>query len=179
MEQTKYEVFISYSHLDGEIAKGICNALSDAGISCFFDDMSVDNPDWLYKITDAIVNSRIFLYLGSRNTSIAKITPKELLLAINHKETSCIYCYFIEDHHLPIEIEFLLANVNQRKMSDHPVRTGLIPDIKNLLSIGIIPSKPIPKIIGKSYTVSIGMLQLKMVRIEGGKLGLMTRRKNL
>lgn len=170
MEQTKYNVFISYSHLDGEIAKGICNALSDAGISCFFDDMSVDNPDWLYKITDAIVNSRIFLYLGSRNTSIAKITPKELLLAINHKETSCIYCYFIEDHHLPIEIEFLLANVNQRKMSDHPVRTGLIPDIKNLLSIGFIPSKPIPKIIGKSYTVSIGMLQLEMVRIEGGKL---------
>lgn len=116
----QYDVFISYSHKDGEVAKEICKALTDAEISCFFDDMSVDNPDWIFKITEAIVNSRIFLFLGSKNTSLAKITPKELLLAINHKETSCIYCYLIEEHPLPLEIEFLLANVNQRKLNEYP-----------------------------------------------------------
>ena len=57
----KYDVFISYSHKDTDVADNICKALTDAGISCFFDDISVDTPDWLYKITDAIVNSKIFL----------------------------------------------------------------------------------------------------------------------
>lgn len=168
----KYDVFISYSHKDTDVADNICKALTDAGISCFFDDISVDTPDWLYKITDAIVNSKIFLYLGSKNTSTAKITPKELLLAVNHKETSSIYCYFIEEHTLPLEIEFLLVNVNQRHMSEHPVNTGLIPDIKNLLSIGFIPSKPIPTIEGNSISIAIGLLRLEMIRIDGGTLNI-------
>lgn len=168
----KYDVFISYSHKDTDVAGSICKALTDAGISCFFDDISVDTPDWLYKITDAIVNSKIFLYLGSKSTSTAIITPKELLLAVNHKETSSIYCYFIEEHTLPLEIEFLLVNVNQRHMSEHPVNTGLIPDIKNLLSIGCIPSKPIPTIEGNPVSIAIGLLRLEMIRIDGGTLNI-------
>lgn len=170
MEKNNYDVFISYSHKDGKIAKDICTELSNAGISCFFDDMSVDDPDWLFKITDAIVNSKIFLYLGSKNTSTAKITPKELLLAINHKNTSCIYCYFIEEHALPIEIEFLLGDINQRHMNKHPVDTGLIPDLKKILSIDFDPVKPVPKITENAISFAIGLHQLEMIRVNGGSL---------
>lgn len=68
VDYNQYDIFISYSHKDAMVVTGICKALTDAGISCFFDDMSVDNPDWLYKITEAIINSKVFLYLGSENT---------------------------------------------------------------------------------------------------------------
>lgn len=52
----RYDIFISYSHKDFEVAESICKALSDAGISCFFDNISIENPDFWDVLAKGIKN---------------------------------------------------------------------------------------------------------------------------
>ena len=65
----KYDVFISYSRKDTNIADRICKAFDDVGIVYFIDRQGigggVEFPD---KLADAIVNSSAFLLLGSNNS---------------------------------------------------------------------------------------------------------------
>lgn len=165
---TQYDVFISYSRKDSKKAKEIFEALSNASISCFFDD-NIRNPDVWEILVKEIENCKVFLYLGSKNTASARITPKELTYAVNHKDRSCIYPYFIDDYALPKVHEFLLADINWRKMSTHPIETGLIPDLKDILSEK--PPKPIPFILNKEVEqVVAGGQVFEMIRIKGGTL---------
>lgn len=165
---TKYDVFISYSRKDSATAKEIFEALSKAGISCFFDE-NLNNPDVWDVLVNEIENCKVFLYLGSKNTAAARITPKELTYAINHKDRSCIYPYFIDDYALPKVHEFLLADINWRKMSTHPVDTGLIPDLIDI----IVDNPPQPhkhSMKDKVLQIVAGGQVFEMVRVEGGSL---------
>lgn len=66
MEQMKYDVFISYSWEDVNIAKKIYDAIIDAGFKCCFDKETFHGGQDFPKVTSAnICNSDIFLYLGS------------------------------------------------------------------------------------------------------------------
>ena len=133
MEQKNYDVFISYSRKDNKEARDILCALTDAGISCFFDELSIDDQRVWDVLVEEIEKCKIFLYLGSKNTALARFTPKELTYAVNHKDASCIYPYFLDDYELPKVHEFLLANIEWRKRSVHPVDIGLIPDLKRII----------------------------------------------
>lgn len=168
----EYEIFISYSHKDYDVAENICKELTEAGISCFFDNISIENPDFWDVLVKGIKNCKVFLYLGSKNTANAKITPKELSFAIECKEARFIYPYFIDDCKLPEVHKLMLSDINQRYMSRHPISTGLIPDLKSILSY----DKPIiafvPEISGDLFRVDVGNLQLEMIRVEGGSLEL-------
>lgn len=55
-------------------------------------------------------------------------------------------------------------------MSKYPIDNGLIPDLKHLLSMGFVPSKPIQILSGELESVSVGLLQIEMIRVEGGTL---------
>ena len=165
---TKYDVFISYSRKDSKTAKEIFEALSNASISCFFDE-KLNNPDVWEVLVNEIENCKVFLYLGSKNTASARITPKELAYAINHKDRSCIYPYFIDDYTLPKVHEFLLADINWRKMSTHPIDTGLIPDLKGILSGDYSQPNPSP-LKDEVLQVAAGGQVFEMVRVEGGSL---------
>ena len=165
----EYDIFISYSHKDLKIAKGIYKALADAGFSCFFDDTSIENPDFWPILAQGILKSKIFLYLGSTNTAKAKITPKELGFAIEYKEAKFIYPYFIEDCEIPVVHKLMLSDINQRYMNKYPVDSGLIPDLKRLLEID-----PQPRVLLKEQIVRVDVeaLHLEMIRVEGGSLEL-------
>lgn len=168
----QFDIFISYSHNDYVVAENICKALTDAGISCFFDNISIENPDFWDVLVKGIKNCKVFLYLGSKNTANAKVTPKELSFAIKYKETRFIYPYFIDDCKLPEIHELMLSNINQRYMSKHPISTGLIPDLKSILSYNEVLPIPTQVISGDMYRVEIGSHQLEIVRVEGGPLEL-------
>lgn len=168
----QYDVFISYSHKDFELADNICKALSVAGISCFFDNISIESPDFWEVLAKGIKNCKVFLYLGSKNTANAKITPKELSFAIECKEARFIYPYFIDDCILPEVHKLMLSDINQRYMSKHPVSTGLIPDLKAILSNNEVSDVTLPEIYGDLFNVEIDDIQLEMVRVEGGTLEL-------
>lgn len=169
MENKNFDVFISYSRKDMAVARKIFKSLTNADISCFFDE-KLDNPDLWTELINCIENCKVFLYLGSQNTAAARITPKELTYAVNHKDKSYIYPYFIDESELPKVHEFLLADINWRRQNSHPIETGLIPDLKHLLSVGFIPSKPMPQVSGEIFSVSFGDFRLEMLRVEGGPI---------
>ena len=178
MEQTKYDVFISYSRKDIATARDIFKALSGAGISCFLDE-KIDTPDVWNKLVNSIENCKLFLYLGSENTAAARITPKELTYAVNHKDKSFIYPYFIDDSKLPKVHEFLLADINWRRKSSHPIDTGLIPDIQSILR-----NKPPLPLLKKVLTEDVLQITVcgevfEMVRVEGGSLELGATKEQL
>lgn len=166
MEQ--YDVFISYSWLDKADADDIYNALSKAGISCFL-DKNLDNPDLWEVLVREIENCKIFLYLGSKNTAQARITPKELTYAINHKDRSCIYPYFIDDSDLPKVHEFLLADINWRKRSTFPIDTHLIPDLQKLLNQDPMEI-PVKTLSGDMLPIVVGGQLFRMIRVDGGSM---------
>jgi len=178
MEQTKYDVFISYSRKDIATAREIFKSLTNVGITCFFDE-KLDNPDIWNEIVNGIENCQVFLYIGSENTAVARITPKELTYAVNHKDKSYIYPYFIDDSELPKVHEFLLADINWRRRSSHPIDTGLIPDIQTILQH--VPSVPLPHPILTEDLAQITVCgqTFEMVRIEGGSLELGATREQL
>lgn len=60
MEQTRYNVFISYSRKDKEEVKAIVKTLTESGLSCFFDEQSIEEQDWIETLVKEIVNSTIF-----------------------------------------------------------------------------------------------------------------------
>lgn len=170
----KYDVFISYSHKDSKIAEKIYKALTNSGISCFFDDASIENPDFWTVLVQGIKNCKVFLYLGSKNTANAIITPKELSYAIKYKRKDYIYPYFIDDFKLPDIHDLMLSDINQRYMKKHPIETGLIPDLRWLIDPDLNPIliNPSPTIFGDLFNVNIGNSQLEMVRVEGGSLNI-------
>lgn len=166
----KYDIFISYSHHDKEIVDNIYNALIAAGLSCFLDDKSIEHPDFWTVLVEGIKNCKIFLYLGSKHTAIAKVTPKELSFAIEYKEPFSIYPYFIDDSKLPEVHKLMLSDINHRYMSRHPVDSGLIPDLKRILSFNAVSIKSTQKMSGKMLRIEVGSLFLEMIRVEGGTL---------
>ena len=134
MGQTKYDVFISYSRKDTEIAEHICNALNYQGISYFIDRQGISGgKDFPQVLATAIKNCRIILYLASKNSYESKYTDIEITFAFQEKPTGSILPYIIDNTNLPDTQRLILANVNTRKLKEHPIDTVLMQDLCQLL----------------------------------------------
>lgn len=71
-----YDVFISYSRKDSEVAGQIYNALSAQGLTCFIDLEGISGgTDFTDVIAEAIMGSRLFLLLASKNRQIIDAQP--------------------------------------------------------------------------------------------------------
>ena len=92
MEQTKYDVFISYSRKDYVNEKGnvipnnevskIKEALTKAGITYWFDEEGIYSGDnFTEKIVTNIEVSRIFVFLSTYSSNISKWTCREIACA--------------------------------------------------------------------------------------------------
>ena len=82
----KYDVFISYSRKDIEIAKSVCTVLDDFkkyyDFEYFFDTSEIKGRDeYLKRISKAIVESKTLLFLASQNSYDSEFCAKELLCA--------------------------------------------------------------------------------------------------
>ena len=98
MEKTKYEVFISYSRKDYVDDEGnvlpnntlskIKDTLKANGISYWFDEEGIYSGDeFAGVLTNAIRNSRIFLFISSVNSNQSKWTSNEISTALEFKKT--------------------------------------------------------------------------------------------
>lgn len=97
MEQTKYDVFISYSRKDyvdehknvipgNEVSK-IKDALTNAGISYWFDEKGiVSGEDYAAKIVKHIKASKIIIYISSEAANKSDWTRKEIACALMYKK---------------------------------------------------------------------------------------------
>ena len=113
MEQTKYDVFISYSRKDTAIANHICKALDKQGISYFIDRQGIGGGQEFPEIlAEAIVGCRIMLYLASKNSYKSKYISKEITFAFNEKPDGSILPYIVDGSLLPPTQRFIFSSVN-------------------------------------------------------------------
>ena len=80
-------------------------------------------------LTKAIKESKVFLFLASKNSYDSKFTQSEIVYAFNKKQKQDIIPYIIDGSTLPEELEFTFSAINWRQMDRHPIDTTLINDI--------------------------------------------------
>ena len=130
----KYDVFISYSRKDTAIADKICYAFDRAGITYFIDRQGIGGAyEFPEVLANAILDSKLFLYLASENAYKSKFTNSEITFAFNEKEKNSILPYIIDSSMLPVAQRFIFSAINRRNMKEHPIETVLVPDLLDLL----------------------------------------------
>lgn len=129
-----YDVFISYSRKDTAIADRICEAFDREGIKYFIDRRNiVGSEEYLRVLSDAIDESRIFLFLASENSYKAKFTGKEVAYAIDVKKKNVLLPYFIDKSEMPRHLRLSFADLNIRNIKEHPIEPTLVDDVLSLL----------------------------------------------
>ena len=134
MEQTKYDVFISYSRKDSSTADAICKAMESVGLTYFIDKQGIGGgKEFPSVLADAICDSEIFLFLASENSYESKFTNSEITFAFNEKPHERIIPYIIDKSKLPRHLRFVFSSITWRNLQEHPIESVLIPDILKLL----------------------------------------------
>jgi len=135
MEQAKYDVFISYSRKDSGVADKITKAFEEAGVTYFIDRQGIGGGmEFPAVLAKAIRDSKVFLFLASKNSYESKFTQSEIVYAFNKKHKQDIIPYIIDGSTLPEELEFTFSAINWRRMEQHPIETVLVDDV--LLKVG-------------------------------------------
>lgn len=130
----KFDVFISYSRKDTEIANRISKAFKENDITFFIDRQGIGGGlEFPAVLAKAIRESKVFLFLASKNSYDSKFTQSEIIYAFNKKNKSDIIPYIIDGSSLPDELEFTFSAINWRNMSEHPIETILIEDVLSRL----------------------------------------------
>ena len=130
-----YDVFISYSRKDAEVADHIYEALEASGIRCFIDREGISGgADFPRVLADAILHSRLLLFLASQQSYASEFTQKELTFAVSKKGSRFIFPLIIDGSSLPESLEFLLSDINWRKLSGrYTVEKELVEEVKKRL----------------------------------------------
>lgn len=83
-----HQIFISYSRKDYEVAKGICNMLSELQIPYWIDlDGVYSGEHYKEVIIKAIMRTKIVLFLSSENSNSSHNVIKEIGLADKYNKT--------------------------------------------------------------------------------------------
>ena len=136
-----YDVFLSYSRADGQIADHIYEELTDYGLNVFFDRFSIGSGSFPERIAQGIKESKVILFLASRNSVAANYAPDELVFAKNNKPRNSIIVYRIDSSVFPDDIELLLSSLNHRNIENDPIKV-VLDDILQILAQGSISRTP-------------------------------------
>ncbi len=138
-----YDVFISYSRKDTRIVNSICKAFDEVGIKYFIDrrGLSAGNhfPE---QLADAIINSKLMLFVGSKNSYISSYTIREITFANDEKGSDFIIPYLIDNSQQPPGVRLLLSGVQRLTIHDTPIGSSLTNEI--LKRLGVAPPPPPP-----------------------------------
>ena len=120
----KYDIFISYSRKDIGFAREVCAVLDSYkqyyAFEYFFDQSEITSRDeYLKRISYAINDSKVVLFLASQNSYDSEFCAKELLFA--DKRGRHIHQYCIDDAEMPLEIDMLLGNHQYRELQSTPI----------------------------------------------------------
>lgn len=131
----KYDVFISYSRKDSEVADKIYRTLEDAGISCFIDKDGISGgADFPLILSEAIMESKMMLFVASENSYKSEFTQKELTFAVSNKGSRFIFPLIVDGSKLPTKLEFLLSDINWRELSlRYRIEKELLEDVRHKL----------------------------------------------
>lgn len=130
-----YDVFLSYSRKDANIADEIYKVLQKNNIKVFIDTEDIGGArDFAEIISENILSSKIFLCIASSNYYKAKWALDEIAYAKDNKQRESIYVYIIDNSEMPRGYNLSTAAINRRLMSNTPIEPNLVDDIKLLLN---------------------------------------------
>ena len=152
----KYDVFISYSRKDTAIADKICLALEHQRMTYFIDRKGIGGGMEFPKVlAEAIMNSSIMLFLGSKNSYESKFTNNEVTFAFNKMAKGTIIPYIIDNSTLPPALEFTFSSINIRTIQEHPIETTLMQDLCHILKRDYIASSKLNKQPASNSTTNV------------------------
>jgi hypothetical protein len=126
----KYDVFISYSRKDTAVANEIVRTFEQEGIHCFIDRQGIaGGMEFPAVLAKAIRESKVFLFLASKNSYDSKFTQSEIVYAFNKKQKQDIIPYIIDGSSMPDDLEFTFSAINWRRIEEHPIDTVLVDDV--------------------------------------------------
>lgn len=141
MEQTKYDVFISYSRKDyldskGDVIPGnvitiIVNTLQQNGVSYWIDEKGdLTGKMFAHVIAEKIRESRCFLLVCSRNSVESKWVDRELSAADSWEKQ--IIPFICDDSYMDDRVVLYTASLGHVKYSENPQKAldKLIKTIK-------------------------------------------------
>ena len=131
-----YDVFISYSRKDSEVANQIYDALAAQGISCFIDREGISGgADFPIVLSEAIMGAKLLLLVASENSYASEFTLKEITFAVSNKGSRFIFPFIIDGSTLPKSLEFLLSNINWRTLSPrYRIEKEMVEEVKKKLA---------------------------------------------
>ena len=137
----KYDIFISYSRKDIEFARKVCAVLDSYkqyyDFEYFFDQSEITRGDEYYKrISSAISDSRVVLFLASQNSYDSEFCAKELLFADNKNKS--IHQYRIDKADVPQMLEMLLIMHQCRELSTTPIECEVSEVLKEVLGGNVL-----------------------------------------
>ena len=102
------QVFISYASTDKAIADQICNALENAGVSCWMAPRNIaPGTDFPSAIVDAVNSAHAFVLILTEHAAASPHVLSEVGHAFNGKKR--IIPFRISQQTLPEDLEYFLA----------------------------------------------------------------------
>ncbi len=142
-----YDVFISYSHANLEIAEKICSALESNGVHCWYAPRNIQpGKIWIDEIMDAIETVKLMTIIITDESIHSKQVEKEINCAA---DAGIIMLPFrLTSSPLSKIMKYQFAGLHWLNASDKPIDDSineLILTVKSVLNIktGIESSKPI------------------------------------
>lgn len=135
-----YDVFISYSRKDREIAEKVCAVLNRFKkyytFEYFIDRSEIKARDeYLKRISKAISQSRTVLFIASQNAYKSDFCAKELLFA--DKRGIHIIQYRIDESEPPMDLDMLLGTHQYRESKTTPIEDVVREVLSDSLSSDI------------------------------------------
>ena len=129
-----YDVFISYSRKDSQIADEICHIFARNGISYWNDRGGITSGQAFHsEIVQAIKKSKITVFVSSANSNVSKFTIKEIVIAFNNEKHIIPFC--IDKAPFADSIELYLCDLD--RISYHLDKESslqkLVDDVSRLL----------------------------------------------
>ena len=88
----KYDVFISYSSKDIEVALIVCKMLEEHDIKCWMAPINIPSGvEYEDLVVDAIIASKVFLFIYSFGSVYSDWCKMELKVAFSEKKTIISY----------------------------------------------------------------------------------------
>ena len=137
----EFDVFISYSQDDTDIAEKVLDALENAGLKCFMDRSGISaQDDWLSTLASAIQGSCIFLSLISRTYIGSDYSRSEMQLALMERKRGglTVLPYLVDDGIGDEEVKRLVGTVPWLTRRDTPVGPALAEEVRSALRSGFI-----------------------------------------
>ncbi len=145
----KYDLFISYSRKDSAFAEKVCAVLDEYKrhykFEYFFDREEIKSKhDYLERISEAISESRVMLFLASKNSTASEFCLKELLFA--DEEHVQIHQYRLDDTAYPKSIRLLLGNHHYREAKEFSSENMVCEVLADALQCEIKPLAELRKV---------------------------------